>query len=97
MSRGAQLELRAAMEDAEDFTQVNISQAFQDAGAAVSLLPPNHNYNMARNSQDFGCKSQERGKVSAPLLTQSRPFVCLRLLQDDRCLNEGFYSTTFPH
>ncbi|CAK0787043.1 hypothetical protein CVIRNUC_010259 [Coccomyxa viridis] len=51
------------MEDAEDFTQVNISQAFQDAGVAVSLLPPNHNYDLARNSQDFGCQSQERGKL----------------------------------
>ena len=53
------------MEDAEDFTQVNISQAFQDAGVAVSLLPPNHSYDLARNSQDFGCQSQERGKVPA--------------------------------
>ena len=61
--------LRFAMEDAEDFTQVNISQAFQDAGAAVSLLPPNHNYNMARISQDFGCQSQERGKVFVRPLT----------------------------
>ncbi len=48
-------------EDAGEGTQVNFSQRMQ--GAPDLSLLPNHNYGLGRNSQDFGCRSQERGKV----------------------------------
>ena len=48
-------------EDGGEGTQVNFSQRMQ-GGPDLSLLP-NHNYGLGRNSQDFGCQSQERGKV----------------------------------
>ena len=49
------------IEDGGEGTQVNFSQRMQ-GGPDLSLLP-NHNYGLGRNSQDFGCRSQERGKV----------------------------------
>ena len=48
-------------EDGGEGTQVNFSQRMQ--GAPDLSLLPNHNYGLGRNSQDFGCRSQERGKV----------------------------------
>ena len=49
-------------EDGGEGTQVNFSQRMQ--GAPDLSLLPNHNYSLGRNSQDFGCRSQERGKVN---------------------------------
>ena len=49
-------------DDGGEGTQVNFSQRMQ--GAPDLSLLPNHNYSLGRNSQDFGCQSQERGKVT---------------------------------
>ncbi len=57
--------LHLAIDDGEDCTQVNFSQRMQPP-PELSLLP-DHNYNVGRNSQDFGCRSQERGKVNIRL------------------------------
>ena len=57
--------LHLAIDDGEDCTQVNFSQRMQPP-PELSLLP-DHNYNVGRNSQDFGCRSQERGKVNTRL------------------------------
>ena len=51
-----------ANDDGDEGTQVNFSQRMQ-GGPDLSLLP-NHNYSLGRNSQDFVCRSQERGKVT---------------------------------
>ena len=58
-------------EDGGEGTQINFSQRMQ-GGPDLSLLP-NHNYRLGRNSQDFVCRSQERGKVIHQRLQSSSP------------------------